>query len=281
MRTDYAIDLNGDGRLDNQLSALVNILKSQKQDAQAQVNAGIMTGAQILLIDRHSGDATYTDDPCATATFHTGVAQAMPDLTGSGSFMVDNNVPSGTFNGGIAGSHFESVAPPLQTTPATLTLDLVMFPGRVLSLPLIGAHVVITTETATKISGEIHGAIRKDDVQANILPNFAAQVQEQVTTNPTAPASVSLLAFFDDGGMSDPDMSCGTHCKNPDNSCAVPADGKIDVCEVTSNSVVQGVVGSDVQMYSDDGKTYMPNPANTHKDSLSMGIGFTAVKATF
>src|SRR5262249_21667768 len=32
-RTDYAIDVNGDGRLDNQLSSLVAILKSQGTDA--------------------------------------------------------------------------------------------------------------------------------------------------------------------------------------------------------------------------------------------------------
>ena len=33
------------------------------------------------------------------------------------------------------------------------------------ALPLVGAHVKIIHETATKISGEIHGAIKKDDVQ--------------------------------------------------------------------------------------------------------------------
>jgi hypothetical protein len=41
------------------------------------------------------------------------------------------------------------------------------------------------------------------------------------------------------------------------------------------------VTDSDVQMYSDDGSTYMPNPANTHKDSLSLGVSFEAVNATF
>ena len=44
---------------------------------------------------------------------------------------------------------------------------------------------------------------------------------------------------------------------------------------------VKGVIGPDVQMFADDGVTYRPNPANTHKDSVSVGIAFTAVDAKF
>src|SRR5258706_711419 len=49
MRTDYAIDLNGDGKADNQLSALVSVLSSQKIDANAQIAGAIKAGDQILL----------------------------------------------------------------------------------------------------------------------------------------------------------------------------------------------------------------------------------------
>jgi hypothetical protein len=281
VRTDYAIDLNGDVKLDNQLAALVAALKNQGTDANAQIAFSIMNGDQIMLIDRTSADATYSSDPCATAGFYTGVAQMMPNLTGGGSFMVDTMVPSGSFTGQIKSGTFQSVMPTEQKTPATVTLELVMFPGRTLKLPLIGAQVKIVSETSTKISGEIHGAIRKKDVEMTILPAFAAQVQEQVTTKPMDPITMQLLAFFDDGGQPDPDMSCGSTCKNPDGTCAVNNDGKIDTCEVTTNAYVVTVTDSDVQMYSDDGSTYMPNPANTHKDSLSLGVSFEAVNATF
>jgi hypothetical protein len=281
MRTDYAIDLNGDGRLDNQLSALVATLKSQGTDAQGQIQFSITNGDQILLFDRQSGDTTYMTDACATAGVYTGNAQPMPNLMGGGSFTIDNNVPPGHFTGEIKSGTFQSVMPTEQKTAVTLTLDLVMFPGRVLKLPLVGAQIQIVRETATRISGEIHGAIRKDDVQANILPTFAAQVQEQVTTMPMAASSMQLLAFFDDGGLPDADHTCGATCANPDMTCAVAGDGNIDTCEVTSNGIVQGVVASDVQMFTEDGSTYMPNPANTHKDSLSLGVGFVAINANF
>jgi hypothetical protein len=282
MRTDYAIDLNGDGKTDNALFALVAILKSQGTNANTQIANGIANGDQILLIDQTSSDATYASDPCATADVFTGVAtHSMPDLSGSGHFTIDSTVPSGAFTGNITGSDFESILPTLQTTPVTVTLELVMFPGRTIALPLIGAQIKIARDPSGAVSGAIRGAIKQADVESNILPAFAAEVQEQVMNNPNDPNSISLLGYFDTGGTPDPDMSCKGTCKNPDGSCAVANDGKIDLCEVTSNAAVASVVSPDVQMFSDDGSTYQPNPANTHKDSLSLGIGFTAVGATF
>jgi hypothetical protein len=280
MRTDYAIDLNGDGKLDNQLSALVGVLKSQGTDANVQIQNGILNGDQILLIDQMSADTGFKTDNCASADAFTGVAQPNPNLMGGGHFTVDTAVPSGKFTGSLAAGVFDSVLPPRQTTPVTLTLNLVMFPNRTIALPLVGAHITIIRETG-KISGEIHGAIKKEDVQANILPTFAAQVQEQVTTKPNDPNSQALLGFFDDGGTPDPDAACMMTCRNTDGSCATAGDGKIDACEVTSNGIVQGVVASDVQMFTDDGTKYQPNPKNTHKDSLSLGVHFELVTASF
>jgi hypothetical protein len=279
-RTDYSIDLNGDGYFDNQLSSLVAILKSQGNDANAQIAVGITNGDQILLFDEMSGDSTFQADACASADVFTGMAQANPDLTGGGHFVVDPAFPPGAFSGVIAAGTFDSVRPEDQKTPLTLTLSLVMFKGKTLTLPLIGAHVMITRDPAGKVSGQIHGAIRKDDVQNKILPQFAGQVHDQVMNFPMDPSSQTLLAFFDDGGTPDPDHAC-TYCKNSDGSCAMKGDDKIDPCEIISNAAVQSVVASDVQMFSDDGTTYQPNPMNTHKDSLSLGIGFTAVAATF
>src|SRR5678815_3681032 len=137
-------------------------LKSQGTDANAQIQFGITNGDQVLLFDRGSSDPAYQSDGCATAGVYTGLAHPMPNLTGGGNFTVDANVPPGKFTGAITASTFQSILPTLQKTPVTLTLNLVMFPGRVLTLPLVGAQVQIVRETSTKISGEIHGAIRKD-----------------------------------------------------------------------------------------------------------------------
>jgi hypothetical protein len=280
-RTDYAIDLNGDGRLDNQLSALVAVLKSQGTDANVQIENGILNGDQILLFDETSADATYQSDGCAGAGVFTGQAAPMPDLTGNGHFAVDTTVPSGKFQGAITAGDFESISPLLQTTPVTLTLELVLFANRTISLPIIGAQLKLTRDSAGAVSGELHGAIKKDDVQSSILPTFAAELQEQVTTMPTAASSQQILGFFDDGGSPDPDGACNGACKDADGTCAVAGDGKLATCEITTNALVQSEVAPDVQMFSDDGSTYQPSAANMHKDSFSLGIAFTDVAATF
>jgi hypothetical protein len=63
--------------------------------------------------------------------------------------------------------------------------------------------------------------------------------------------------------------------------CAKKGDGKIDLCEVSTNSIIVNALDPDVQMFSDDGLTYHPSSDNTHRDSLSLGVAFTAVKAKF
>jgi len=55
-----------------------------------------------------------------------------------------------------------------------------------------------------------------------------------------------------------------------------PCDQLIDVCEVADNNVVRNVLGPDVQLFTDDGTQFHPTPEHRHKDSLSLGIAFTA-----
>src|SRR4029077_620813 len=96
-----------------------------------------------------------------------------------------------------------------------------------------------------------------------------------------------------DGGMAPADggMACSQGdlqiqsifdtgmCANPNGSMAAAGDFVIDICEVASNQIIMNVLSPDVQIFSADGATYMPNSKNTMKDSLSLGLGFTAVQA--
>jgi hypothetical protein len=281
MRTDYAIDLNGDGKADNQLSALVNVLASQKIDANAQIAAAIKAGDQILLFDETSSDPQFLGDKCAGANVYKGAPHPMPNLTGGGTFTVDATVAPGAFRGVLKGDGaFDSEAPAVTVNPVSLKLSVAVFGSKTVDLPLIGAHLSFT-RSGTTLNGQIHGAIRGQDMVNAVVPTFAAELQREVTANPTSATTQQQLAFFDNGGEGG-DASCpGMACKNPDGSCAVSGDGKIDLCEVSTNSIVRGVIGPDVQMFTNDGVTYRPNPANTHKDSVSVGIAFTAVDAKF
>jgi hypothetical protein len=90
---------------------------------------------------------------------------------------------------------------------------------------------------------------------------------------------MQILSIFDNGGKADASCAAGT-CKNPDGTCAVKGDTKIDTCEVGTSGLIQNILAPDVQMFDTAGN-YHPNPDNTHKDSLSIGLHFTVVPATF
>jgi hypothetical protein len=113
--------------------------------------------------------------------------------------------------------------------------------------------------------GQLNGAIKEADVQSKLIPAAAAALDQAVTANPTSPQSMQILAVFDIG------CSSNMSLKN---------DGHVAVCEVAQNSIIQNVLTADVQLFDSNGN-YHPNPANTNKDSLSVGFGFTAAGATF
>jgi hypothetical protein len=61
--------------------------------------------------------------------------------------------------------------------------------------------------------------------------------------------------------------------------CADQCDHIIDVCEVQTNTLLKNIFAPDVQMFQNG--VYKPNPSNTTKDSISIGVGFTAAPASF
>jgi hypothetical protein len=110
-------------------------------------------------------------------------------------------------------------------------------------------------------------------VQTVVVPAIASALNETVQANPSSSQAAQILLVFDIGnGMGGP-------CTNPDNSLAYPNDGVIGLCEVSQNQVLKGTLGPDVQLYQNG--AYMPNPANTNKDAVSIGVIFNAVPAEF
>jgi hypothetical protein len=115
------------------------------------------------------------------------------------------------------------------------------------------------------MAGQINGAIKNTDVQNNIIPNVAMLLDQRVTANPTGSTEKQILQIFDIGCDGMPQYK---------------GDGHIEVCEVADNSIIKNVLNPDVQMFDANGN-YHPNPANTMRDSLSLGLGFAGVKASY
>jgi hypothetical protein len=66
-RMQFGMDLNGDGKVDNQLGNIIGALSANDLDTQEGVDNSICEGAVILLLKMTSGDATYQNDDATGA----------------------------------------------------------------------------------------------------------------------------------------------------------------------------------------------------------------------
>jgi hypothetical protein len=138
------------------------------------------------------------------------------------------------------------------------------------ALKLNGVHMQATVSSTGLTQGELHGSVLKADFDGAMIPATAKVLTLQVQTNPLSTTTFFIETIFDIGG-----------CTNPDGSPSMANDHRIDPCEVAQNAQIQSLFAPDVQIFSADGTTYAPNPQNAHKDSVSVGLGFTAVPASF
>jgi hypothetical protein len=276
-RTDYAFDLNGDGKLDNQLGNIIGALAQQNLNPQLAMDLAVAAGSDVMLLQVDSSDATFVSDACARSTWANGVPQSSPDFSGNGTFAVDNSLPRAPFYGPIAGGAFASQSPAVAAQPVQYMIQIVLFSGPIF-VPVTAGRASFTISASGLMTGRLNGAMRKQDVDGILVPAIAADFEMQIQANPTSSNSQQLLSLFDNGGTAS--TACGTACQNPNGSCAVANDQHISVCEVGSNAIIKNVLAPDVDMHDAAGN-WAPNPANTDKDSLSVGFAFTAVKASF
>lgn len=288
---DYGIDLNGDTRIDNQLGQIIVTLASQGLNVQSGVDMALAAGDLVLLLGESSTDAMFQSDSCATTSLQLGTKHPMPDFSGHGSFTADGAQPAASFNGPVSAGKFNSPPPSTTTHPVTASVLLPLVAGAT-PVPIIlqGAHLQYTRSTAGTVSGgQLQGGIKSTDVQLHIVPAVAALLSNKLMNdNPQTSTDMQIETLFDTGGKADAACPAGT-CKNPTDGdgdparkgmCAAKADKIIDVCEVATNGLVTSLLSPDVQLFDASG-AFHPNKDNTMKDSLSVGLGFTAVGATF
>jgi hypothetical protein len=277
-RSDYAFDLNDDGRADNQYGNIIGALAGQGLDPQAAATQTITSGQSITLVVEQAGDPTFTTATCAVTTTYAGLAMASPDFSGGGQFMIDPAATVGHFFGPIAAARFTSEPPPANAKiPSLARVNLALFGST--PVDVVGARITyLRGANGSVTGGQLNGAIRQYDIDHTVVPALAATWNAQVQANPSSSTSMQLLAIFDNGGAAD--AACGGTCKNLDGSCAVAHDNVISDCEVGTAGLIKNVLAPDVQMFDDAGN-YHPQAANTKKDSLSIGLAFTAVPATF
>lgn len=265
--SDYAVDLNGSGKK-NKLGSIVSLLiAAEHLDLQGQEDMAIARGEGLFLFSLTTGDPTLMTDADATLAEYTAVKMDPPDFSGAGKFVADKSTKA-NFDGPIAGGTFVSADPKTLAAPPTLRLNIGLSATVSVSLPVIGARLGFDAATDRLAMGRLGGAIKQSDINATLIPALAKLFNEIAHQDPCTSNCMNVKMTFDVGG-----------CTNPDGSKAA-VDGKIDLCEVSGNGLVQSLLSPDVQLFDGSG-AWKPNKSNTVPDSLSLGAGFVAVKASF
>lgn len=269
-RSDNRLDIDGKSGAENKLGELVAIL-SNAFPIQDTVDEAIERGQAVLLVDLQTdsfsaqagvgaafyfGDtANITPKPCTDDTMRATCKQ---HLAGTGSFSIAASAPRNpALVGSITGGTF--------TNPKAGQLSIqIAVTGAPIAVNLIGAKASIGQITADGIGkGIVGGAISQTEMDTNVLPAVHAQL--------------SAVILRDCGPVAD---------RNPANNCScaasstglslltgqlsfdfAPKDCNVSVEEIKTQPAIGALLKSDIMVDGQPG--------------LSVGLGFTAKKATF
>lgn len=290
----FGIDLDGDGKRDNRLGSILGALTS-KVDPQMAINNAIQEGTFAFLLELVSTDAKYQTDTCMVTHAQVGEfvsTGAKPLLDGTDQYRAKSGATVVAMSGALAQGAFSSQDPLTSTVPIEMQLSLpIAANAPPLDLHIVSAHLQLTVaeDGKTLRKGEVHGAIRQADVQGTVTPGLASIFGAALSDPKGTPATKKSIADLFDVGDVAADPACNTSCskkdrccKNPDNSCSQPGDGKIDLCEVSTQSAIVNILNPDVKLFDASGhyKPVAGAPA-AEKDCLSLGLGFDAAAASF
>jgi hypothetical protein len=158
-------------------------------------------------------------------------------------------------------------------------LSLPIFPGVLTPVPLYGVHVQGEVSATGILRGELHGVVRKQDIDLLIIPAMAQALTEMIHRDPNGSLAKTIIQLFEDpAGNPISKMKCMV----PKDCCQDPMNRptcKILPEELLSNALIQNIFAPDVQVF--DGMKWKPVPRGAKKDAMSVGIGFTAVRASY
>ncbi len=268
----FAIDIDGGGRPQNQLKSIIGAISAAGFDLQGPVDMAVAAGKTVFLMDVATLDLK---DACGSLVVGTASpSPSPPRYDGNDHFTLDPNfAPADLSECAVAGNM--STIVPSKLKPAEVRQIFFALPlgGGILPLTVYGAHVQGRIDGNGILSGQIHGVIRKADIDGMIIPAIAQLLTDSIHADPTGGTSQTIIKLFED--MSNPISQ--NKCKVAADCCAKsPTTCVILPAEVQANSLIQNVLAPDVQAFS--GGVWMPVPKGTQKDSLSVGIGFTAVR---
>lgn len=280
----YASDIDGDGKTENQLKTLVQAVSVAGLNIQEPVNEAVASGEAVILADLMSPDLMKSS--CSGVTLALAQSPKMgdplPKFDGADNFKI-GEIMGIKLYGKIEGGK-------LNTTPSKdqssadeqkITLSLPIGGGNMLPLSIRGVHIEgnITMDKGQPVisDGAIHGVISKKDIDGKIVPTVASLVTKMIHDKPTDSTTMTIISLFENMANDVSKNKCMTDmtkcCKTNAATCEIlPA-------EVLA-SPVGGVLSADVEAF-DGSDAWKPVPGGKNKNAMSVGLGFTMIKANF
>lgn len=259
-------------RPDNTLGMVIATLASQANLDLTTAVGDAINGGDIILLASLETEALDNAACARMGVFLGGSPSTEPcdadgncgaHLDGQTSFELATGSPEDTkIDGQVLGSTF-SLGPQHTAGRFTIQIDLADLGDDPLSLDLVGARIETTVSDTGLTSGLIGGAITQDDLNTSILPAIHGIVEEAVTADCTAGADPCCV----DGstGATIVDLFDG------DGDCVVALE------EIQQNELIGALLAPDLDLLDANGNL---GPDGT-KDSLSIGLGFTATTGEF
>lgn len=281
----YASDIDGNMKAENKIKDLINAVMLAKLDIQGPVDQAVKDGQAVLLAELMTPDLVNAG--CASLSLAMAKPPEMgaqaPSYDGSDTFKPD--AMQIKLYGKIENGKLSTTPSKDQTAEdeQRIALELPFGNGNKLPLKIRGVHIegTVTTNKAGQPiiqNGAIHGVVSQKDIDAEIIPTVARLITKQINDNPMESNTALIISLFESmenavtknkcaEGMGE--KCCATH---PMTCVILPEEVKI--------SQAGGVLSSDVQVFDDNDK-WKPVPGGKMKNGMSIGLGFSAVKASF
>lgn len=161
--------------------------------------------------------------------------------------------------------------------------------GNTLPLALRGAHVEGTLAMEGGIlkikNGVIHGVLAQKDIDGQIVPLVANLLTDLIhkDTKMGVPGDTAkaIIGLFEQKTGAASKAKC---MANAADCCGFTGMAHPDTCKIVAQEVkdssIGGVLSPDVQVLDDQGN-WKPVPGGKMLNGMSVGLGFTSVKASF
>jgi len=274
----YATDLDGDGSTDNRFQTLFTGLQAAGFGTQGLIDNMVNNGRGTTLVQVRGSGRTNGCSPSVSLQAAERPATP-PRFDGQDRFTPRSGSTAVALKGSVSGGRLGTTSPrdmqASEVTPLRISVPLVE--GVTVPLDLYGVELQGTLSDSDVMDGELHAVLRKQDIDEQLIPAMAQAFTAKINKDPTGAVAQALIPFFEDSDYATSKAKCDS---DPARCCAKnPTTCEISAAELRENTMLMQSLEPDVQMFQDG--AWKPTPGGSTKDSLSIGFGISAVKASF